>query len=155
MPNPFSKSKMFHRIGHVTNTPPWRILPTPNGLALVTTTGRKSGKRRVRAMRAVRDGNRAYAVSILGDRADWLLNARADPRVTIKFGAKTYRATLRKLNGLDEHARAAEIYRPVAGWFDYFDYANFVWSIPTRSKLLRVHDEWFAEGTPVVFEIES
>jgi len=70
MPNPFSKSKMFHRIGHVTNTTPWRILPAPNGLAVVTTTGRKSGKRRVRAMRAVRDGDRAYAVSILGERAD-------------------------------------------------------------------------------------
>jgi len=80
---------------------------------------------------------------------------RADPRVTIKLGAKTYRATMRKLNDPDEHARAAEIYRPVAGWFDYFDYANFVWSLPTRSKLLRAHDEWFAEGTPVVFEIES
>ena len=34
------------------------------------------------------------------------------------------------------------------------DYANFVWSFPTRTKLLNVHDEWFQTGTPVVFDLQ-
>jgi hypothetical protein len=42
----------------------------------------------------------------------------------------------------------------VAGWYDYLDYANFAWSIPTTASVLRAHDEWFAHGTPVVFELE-
>ena len=153
MSNPFSTSKTFHKIGHVTNTPPWKVLPTPGGLALVTTTGRKTGKRRQRAMRVVRDGDRAYAVALLGNKADWLHNLRVDPRVRIKLGRKTYDAVGRELVGAEERARAAEAYRPIAGWYDYLDYANFVWSLPTRGKLLRVHDEWFHKGTPVVFEL--
>lgn len=155
MPNPFAKSKAFHKIGNFTNTPMWMVMPTPNGLAVVTTKGRKSGKRRARAMRGVRVGDRVYAVAILGRRSDWLANVKAEPNVTIKLGARTYRASARELVDPDERARAAETYRPVAGWYDYVDYASFVWDIPTRSKLRRVHDKWFANGIPVVFELQG
>jgi deazaflavin-dependent oxidoreductase (nitroreductase family) len=155
MPNPFSKSKMFHRMGNLMLTPTWKLLPTPKGLALVTTTGRKSGKRRQRAMRAVVDGKRAYASAILGDRADWVRNVRANPDVSIKLGGTTYRAKAHPIIDSVERTRAAEAYRPVAGWYDYFDYATFVWGIPTRGNVLRVHDEWFDTGTPVVFELDG
>ncbi len=128
-------------------------MPTPNGLGLVTTTGRKTGERRQRAMRVVRDGDRAYAVALLGNRSDWLRNLRVDPNVRIKLGRKTYDALAHVMVDAGERARAAEVYRPVAGWYDYVDYANFVWSFPTRGKVLRVHDEWFESGTPVVFEL--
>jgi deazaflavin-dependent oxidoreductase (nitroreductase family) len=153
MPNPFSKQKWFHRMGTLMLTPTWKVAPTPKGLALVTTTGRKSGKPRQRAMRAVVDGDRAYAAAILGDRADWVRNVRANPDVTIKLGGKTRRANARALTDPQERARAADIYRPIAGWYDYFDYATFVWGLPTRGNVLRVHDEWFETGTPVVFEL--
>jgi deazaflavin-dependent oxidoreductase (nitroreductase family) len=155
MANPFAKSRMFHRIGHVTNTPPWRVLPTPAGLALVTTTGRKTGKPRKRAMRVVRDGDRAYAVSLLGGGADWVRNLRANPNAQVKLGGTTYTAIGRVLTDSGERARAADLYRPIAGWYDWLDYANFVWSVPTRGRLLRVHDEWFEGGTPVVFELQA
>jgi deazaflavin-dependent oxidoreductase (nitroreductase family) len=154
MANPFGKSKTFHRIGHVTNTPAWKVFPTPSGLALVTVIGRKTGKPRQRAMRVVRDGDRAYAVALLGEKSDWVRNVQAHARVRIKLGSKTHNATARILEGEGERARVAEIYRPIAGWYDYVDYANFVWSFPTRAKLLRVHDDWFETGTPVVFELQ-
>ncbi|MDP9238933.1 MAG: nitroreductase family deazaflavin-dependent oxidoreductase [Chloroflexota bacterium] len=153
MANPFAESKTFHKLGNITNTPVFKMMPTPKGIALVTTKGRKSGKPRARPMRAVRDGERVYAVSILGFRADWLRNVRADANVTVKLGRKTYHATARELVDPAERAQAAALYGPVAGWYDYVDYANFVWSIPTRAKLLRVHDEWFGKGIPVVFEL--
>jgi deazaflavin-dependent oxidoreductase (nitroreductase family) len=154
MANPFAMSKTFHKIGHVTNTQTWKVMPTPGGLALLTTTGRKTGKRRQRAIRAVRDGDRVYAVALLGAKCSWLHNIRSVPEVRIKLGGRTYDAVARVL-GPDERAGAEDAYRPIAGWYDYADYANFVWSFPTRNKLLRVHDEWFRTGTPVVFELRT
>ncbi len=154
MANPFARSKLFHKIGNITNTPPLRIRP-PKGVAVVTTKGRRSGKPRTRAMRAVRDGDRVYAAAILGPRADWLKNIDADPKVFVKLGRNTYRATARRITDPDELARAQGIYRPVAGWYDSFDYVTYVWGIPTRSNVLRVHDEWFTKGTPVVFELQT
>lgn len=153
MANPFAESKTFHKIGHVTNTSAWKVLPTPAGLALLTTTGRKTGKQRQRAIRAVREGDRVYAVTLLGAKCDWLRNIRANPAVRLKLGGTTHEATARVLEDVGERASAADVYRPVAGWYDYADYANFVWSLPTRAKLLRAHDEWFEKGTPVVFEL--
>jgi hypothetical protein len=42
-----------------------------------------------------------------------------------------------------------------AGWFDYFDYANLMWSMPSPEKIQRAHEEWFAGGIPVVFDIRG
>lgn len=155
MPNPFAKSKTFHRMGNLTVAPVVRLFPAPTGLGIVTVTGRKSGKVRTRPMRVVRDGDRAYAQALLGERADWVHNVRANPRVQIKLGGTTYDATAHEIVGADERARARAIYHPVVGWYDYFDYVTYLWGIPTKAKLLRQHDEWFDEGTPVVFELEA
>lgn len=154
MANPFGRQRWFHRIGHVTNTVPLTFI-TPTGIAIVTTTGRKSGKRRARAMRAVRDGERVYAVALLGPSSDWIANIRAKPEVTVKLGGKTYPARARIITDSGELARAAEVYHPIAGWYDYFDYANFTWSLPSKAAVLRAHDRWFEEGTPVVFELQD
>jgi deazaflavin-dependent oxidoreductase (nitroreductase family) len=155
MANPFSESKTFHKIGHVTNTTPLRLLPTPRGYAIITTTGRRSGKQRMRAMRAVRDGRQVYGVALLGNRTAWLANIQANPNVTIRLGTKTVAATARRVTDPDERARAANAYRPIAGWYDWFDYANFVWSIPTRTKLLAAHDRWFESGAVVAFDLPA
>jgi deazaflavin-dependent oxidoreductase (nitroreductase family) len=154
MPNPFAQSKTFHRLGNLGFTWLWKIASAPRGIAVVTTRGRKSGLPRTRAMRAVHDGDRVYAAAILGGRADWLANLRADPRVRIKLGGRTYAATARTLTDQEERAAARRIYVPVSGFYDYFDYVTFVWGIPTRSNLLRVHEQWFDDGVPVVFELD-
>ena len=153
MANPFSESKTFHKIGHITNTIPLRVMPTPRGIAVITTTGRKTGKARVRAVRAVRDDDQVYAVALLGKKTAWLANARANPIVQIKLGTKTFHAAAREVTDPEERARAARLYRPVVGWYDYVDYANFVWGIPTRSRLLAAHDRWFDAGVVVAFDL--
>jgi deazaflavin-dependent oxidoreductase (nitroreductase family) len=155
MANPFATSKTFHRIGHVTNTSFWKMLPTPAGIALLTTTGRRSGKQRARALRAVRAGNSVYCVALLGERTDWLHNVRAHPQVRIKLGRTMYRAVAHEPAGSEERAQAADAYRHIAGWYDYVDYANFVWDIPMRRKLLRGYDRWLESGTQVVFQLEG
>ncbi len=153
MRNPFAQSKTFQRLGNIGFTWLWKLVPAPRGIAVVTTRGRKSGLPRTRAMRAVRDGERVYAAAILGARADWLANVRAEPRVRIKLGGTTYAAAGRTLTEAGERLAARRIYVPVAGFYDYFDYVTFVWGVPTRANLLRVHEEWFDDGVPVVFEL--
>lgn len=153
MANPFATSRWFHKIGHVTNTSIWRLVPAPPGLGVLTSTGRRTGKRRTRAIRAIRDGDRVYAVAMLGARCDWIYNIRAQPDVRLKLGRRTYDARARELLDPSERQRAAEAYMRKAGWFDYADYANLMWSLPTRDKLVRAHERWFAEGVPVVFEL--
>jgi deazaflavin-dependent oxidoreductase (nitroreductase family) len=154
MANPFATSRWFHRIGHVTNTSFWRIMPTPTGLGVLTTTGRRTGKQRQRAIRAVRVDDHVYAAAMLGRRCDWVYNIRAHPEVSIKLGGRTYNATARELVDQQERQQAEHLYVPNAGWFDYFDYANLMWSFPTREKLLRAHEQWLASGIPVVFDIQ-
>lgn len=155
MSNPFAESRIFHRIGHLTNTQVWKIAPAPVGLALLTTKGRKTGRRRERAIRAVRVGTDVFAVALLGAKCDWLANVRANPEVQLKLGGTTYEAVGRALSSSQEVAQALEAYTPAAGWYDYVDYANLVWSFPTRDRLVRAHIEWFRTGTPVVFELQA
>jgi deazaflavin-dependent oxidoreductase (nitroreductase family) len=155
MANPFSESRTFHKIGHVTNTAPMRVLPTPRGYAIITTVGRKTGKRRTRAVRAVRDGDRLYAVALLGRKSDWFANVKTNPNVTIRLGTRTLNARAREVTDLDERGRAASVYRPVAGWYDYVDYLNYVWSVPTRARLVAVHDRWFEARPIVAFDLAA
>jgi len=154
MANPFARSKTFYKLGNLLAVPLWSVLPTPPGLGVVTTTGRRSGKRRARAMRVVRDGDSAVAVSILGRRSDWFRNVQSDPKVTVKLGTKTYRGNARAIVDPVEREKARHGYEPVAGWYDYFDYASFVWDLPTAAKLRRTHNEWFDRGALVVIELQ-
>ena len=48
---------------------PWFAVWMPTGVAALTTTGRKSGKPRTTFVRAYRDGDKAYLVSITGEHA--------------------------------------------------------------------------------------
>jgi deazaflavin-dependent oxidoreductase (nitroreductase family) len=140
-------------MGHVTNTAAFRLLPAPRGIAVVTTTGRKTGRARPRAIRAVQEAGKVYAVALLGPKTAWIANIRANPAVRIKLGTRWYDATAREVVDADEREQAHRAYHPVAGWYDYADYANFVWGFPTRSKLLAAHDRWFDDGTLVAFDL--
>jgi len=59
---------------------------------LLTTTGRKSGKRRTTPLLYVEDGGRYVIVASVGGSAKhpaWYLNLRADPSATIEVGGRT------------------------------------------------------------------
>jgi len=85
MPNPFAKSRWFHKLANVTGGPQlFRAFPVPRGFALLRVRGRRTGKLRDRPIRAVRNGEGLYAVAIMGKRSDWLRNARKNPEVRVK-----------------------------------------------------------------------
>lgn len=65
----------------------WFAVWMPADVAALTTLGRKSGRPRTTFVRAYRDGDRAYLVSIGGEHAQWLKNVRAVQRRRTSSGS--------------------------------------------------------------------
>ena len=90
-PVPFDWSKMkniqkIHRVIYALGLGPvigWLIL-------LLTTTGRRSGLKRVTPLQYEVIGGEYYLGSARGSRADWVRNIRSDPRVEVQAGAKHF-----------------------------------------------------------------
>jgi deazaflavin-dependent oxidoreductase (nitroreductase family) len=74
---------------------------------LLTTTGRKSGRRRTTPLLYLEDGGRYAVVASVGGAPQhpaWYLNLRADPRATVEIGGRT-RAVRAETAGPEERAR--------------------------------------------------
>src|SRR5687768_13024336 len=111
MANPFARSRWFHRLANYSGPPAFfRVVPVPQGFALLTVTGRRSGKKRRRPIRALRDGNTLYGVAILGDKSDWLRNLRANPRAKARLGIRMRNMTLREVTDPAERDKAEQFY---------------------------------------------
>lgn len=80
-------------------------------LLLLTTTGRKSGRKHTTPMVFTRDGDRLLVYASKAgapEHPDWYLNLVADPAVTVEVGAERYRATAAPLEGDERDRRFAE-----------------------------------------------
>jgi len=65
-------------------------------LLLLTTTGAKSGKRRVNPLAYTTDGDRLVIIASKGgapSSPDWYYNLVAHPQVTVEVGTQTFEAT--------------------------------------------------------------
>lgn len=73
-----------------------RMGVAPKAFALLETTGRKTGRRRLTPVGNGLDGSVFWLVSEKGRRAGYVANVEADPRVRVKIGRRwhTGRATL-------------------------------------------------------------
>ena len=78
--------------------------------AYLTTTGRVSGRQhRIEIWFGVH-GDNVYMLAGSGDRADWVLNLRKNPRVSIQLGDETRSAVARVLDdGTSEDRLAREL----------------------------------------------
>ncbi|WP_082972663.1 nitroreductase family deazaflavin-dependent oxidoreductase [Mycobacterium sp. 1245852.3] len=63
----------------------WFAVWMPKNVAALITTGRKSGEPRASFVRAYRECDKVYLVSITGEHALWLKNIRANPEVALHF----------------------------------------------------------------------
>jgi deazaflavin-dependent oxidoreductase (nitroreductase family) len=81
---------------------------------LITTTGRKTGKRRD-AMVDVMDYDKAtdtyYIEAAYGSRADWFRNIQANPRFEAKVGRRKFHATASPLANEDAGEMMVRFYR--------------------------------------------
>ena len=155
MANPFAFSRWFHRLGNVFVAPLFRLGPMPAGFALLTVTGRKSGRLRTRPVRAIRLDDTLYAVALLGERSDWLRNTRAKPEITVKLGSRRLDARVRDLADAADLDAAADLFVREIVPFDYVDYAGYHWGFPTRRKIEEAHRNWVANGVMVAIELET
>lgn len=89
MPNPFAGSAFYARLGNLFTRPLWNVLPAPKGFGILTTTGRRTGRPRRQSVRALRRGDHVFVVCMMGERAHWMHNIRADPQATIETSAMT------------------------------------------------------------------
>lgn len=133
---------------------PFFAVHVPRGTGVLTTIGRRSGKPRRIYVKAARDGDRAYLVSIGGENALWLKNIRADPRVRIRLPGATFTGIARDLRD-DAERRAAYIalcdrIHP----FDYLENMAHRRGRPNRTKIKELHRAWFAGGTPLVIDLQ-
>jgi hypothetical protein len=105
------------------------MLPTlqlapPAGYGVLTTTGRKTGKRRRKCVRVIRRGDRAYLVQLVpphvgltrpGAVSGLLLNIKANPHVQLRIGDGHFegyaeaRATSARASLPGEHQRTASV----------------------------------------------
>ena len=155
MPNPWAGSKFYAKLGNLCTRPVWSILPAPRGFGIITTVGRRSGKPRRQSVRAIRQGDDAYLVAMMGNKAAWLKNVRAHPEVTLRLGRGISKGTVREIADPSERERAMHAYTTTVVPADYVDFLAYHWGLPTRSKIIRAHQQWFEEGIPLVVHIES
>lgn len=76
----------------------------------LTTTGRKSGQPREIEIWFGTAGGRLYLLAGGGERAHWVRNLRAEPRVSVRVGERTYGARARVVEaGTGEDAEARRL----------------------------------------------
>ena len=85
----------------------------PRGVALLETTGRRSGQpRRVPVGDGLR-GSQFWIVAEHGRHADYVRNIERDPRVRVKVGRRWYTGTAHVLPDDDPHERMRRLRRPL------------------------------------------
>jgi deazaflavin-dependent oxidoreductase (nitroreductase family) len=84
----------------------------------LTTTGRRTGRpHEIEIWFGVLDGA-LVMVSGNRERADWYLNLRADPRVTVRIGGEVHDGVARIVTDPDERRRIGEV---MGAKYDYSD----------------------------------
>jgi deazaflavin-dependent oxidoreductase (nitroreductase family) len=73
----------------------------PDEFLYLTTTGRVSGQPREIEIWFTEHAGRYYVIAEHGERAQWVRNLRAAPRVGVRLGKRTFGATARVV---DPHA---------------------------------------------------
>jgi deazaflavin-dependent oxidoreductase (nitroreductase family) len=156
--NPFMRSPSGGRVLSAMMLPYFTLRP-PLGFGVLTTTGRRTGKKRRKCIRVIRQGNRAYIVmirpKITHKAAAWVLNIRADPNVSLRMRGGTFAGLARELDDDEELQQARELYCAAVNPFDYGECIFHRGSRPTRSKIEELHRIWFDTGIPLVVELEE
>ena len=151
--NPFVSSLTGGRILSASQLPWFLVLP-PRGFGVITTRGRRTGKKRRKCVRAIRSGDKAFIVSIGGARASWLKNVRANPNVRLRIRGGRFIGVAREVRA-EETQEALAAYCETVNPFDYAECSMHRPGRPTRSKIKELHHTWFDRGIPLVVELRQ
>ena len=150
--NPFTTSQKGGR-ALTTMQLPWFTLLPPRGFGVLTTVGHRSGKKRRRCVRAIRDGDVVYLVAIGGRRAAWFKNLSANPDVRLRIRGGTFDGVARELRDDAEREAAREIYCGTVNPLDYAECRLHRGGRPTPKRIEELHRKWFETGAPLVVEL--
>jgi deazaflavin-dependent oxidoreductase (nitroreductase family) len=148
-------SRFYARLGNVFTRPMWRLLGPPEGFAVLTTTGRKSGEPRSQSVRAIQEDRRVSLVAMMSEKAQWLKNIRANPSVSIKLKSGVRHGLAHQVTDPAEREWARNVYVDTHVPNDTFDYAVYEWGLPTRRNVEKAHKKWFDAGIPVIIELDA
>jgi deazaflavin-dependent oxidoreductase (nitroreductase family) len=141
---------------------PLIALRPPAGYAVLTTTGRKSGKTRRKCIRAIRRGDRAFVVQLRPPAlalerpeivAGWVWNIRANPNVRLRLGPRTYSGVAHEIEDPAELGEARQAICETVHLTDYDECVLHLRGLPTREKIKALHRYWFDTGIPIVIEL--
>jgi deazaflavin-dependent oxidoreductase (nitroreductase family) len=156
--NPFLRSPSGGRVLSAMMLPHF-TLRAPLGFGVLTTTGRRTAKKRRKCVRVIRNADSAYIVMIRPHitlkTSAWVLNIRADPNVSLRMRGGTFAGLARELDDDRELRQARELYCGAVNPFDYVECAFHRGWRPTRSKIEQLHRSWFDTGIPLVIELED
>jgi len=138
---------------NLVTRPLWTRFP-PHGFGVLTTVGRRTGLERRPCIRVVVRGERAFLVSIVGARADWLRNVRHDDRVHLRARGTTTAARVRDPDGADELREARRAFCEARHPSDYIECFLHRKGAPSKRRIRELHEHWFDQGTPLVLDLE-
>lgn len=150
--NVLVRSPAGARVLSALQFPFFAVLP-PSGFGVIITTGRRTGKARRKCVRVIRNGNKAFIVSIAGADAAWVKNIRANPEVRLRMRGGRFRGVGREVSGPAERQQAMAAYCETVNPFDYGECSMHRRGRPTRSKINELHRNWFEGGLPLVVEL--
>jgi deazaflavin-dependent oxidoreductase (nitroreductase family) len=136
----------------------------PAGFAVLTTTGRKSGKTRRKCVRAIRRGDKVYIVALRPPElalerpaavAAWVWNIRANPNVRVHLGLRTYPGIAGEIDDPLELDHARRAICETVNASDYGECLLHLRGLPTRAKIEALHRYWFDTGIPIVVELRQ
>jgi deazaflavin-dependent oxidoreductase (nitroreductase family) len=152
--NPLTTKPTGGRILIAVQMPLFLLLP-PRGVAVLTTVGRKTGKKRRRCVRAIRRGDKVFLVSLRGRYGAWYRNLMANPRVELRIRGGRFRGTAREIQGTAEYKEAKEAYCETITLFDRLEYLNHRTGRPTLERIRDLHTRWFTVCNPLVIDLEA
>lgn len=160
--NPFLRSPTGGRLLSAMMLPLF-WLRAPVGFGVLTTTGRRTGKRRRKCIRVIRCGHEAYLVMIRPNPAAiqtrrisaWVLNIRAHPDVLLRTREGTFTGRARELSDPGEREAAAEAYCRAVNLFDYVECVFHRGGLPTRAKIVDLHRSWLRHGVALAIELDD
>lgn len=136
--NPLTSTRAGGKILNALQRPLFMVLP-PKAVAVLTTIGRRTGKRRRNCVRAVRRGNKVFLVSLPGRYGGWYRNLKANPRVELRIRSGRFRGVAREIGDAAEYEEARAAYCDTVTFFDYIEYVNHRDSRPTRDRIQELH----------------
>jgi deazaflavin-dependent oxidoreductase (nitroreductase family) len=152
--NPLTTKLAGGRILSALQLPFFMLLP-PRGFGVLTTTGRKTGKKRRKCVRGIRDGNKVYLVSLPGRYSAWFRNIQAQPLVKLRIRGGTFEGMAREITDPEEYAAGKAIYRGTVNPFDRLEYLAHRTGRPTAERIRALHERWFNVCTPLVIELSN